>query len=118
MQSEIDVEPFIIMDENIDEVLSLDESLERLLNNPDFQKVFIKHYLGKFVLDKTNLLTRSNVRGGVMEVLVATAYFKSFITDIHQRAIEFRLAKKEELAKKSNSTEEVDKYQPFGDTNE
>lgn len=118
MQNKIDVEPFIVMDTNIDEILSLDESLERLLNNPDFNKVFINHYLGKFVLEKSNLLTRSNLRGGVMEVLVATAYFKSFITEIHQTALEYKRAIAEQNNTSENKDLEVDRYKPFGDTND
>ena len=109
MTNDINVEPFVVMETNIEEILSLDESLSRLLNNPDFQKVFIKHYLGKFILEKSSLLNRSNVRPGIMEALVGTSYFKSFITDIHQRAEEYRL-----VVKKEN----IEDNTPFGDSNE
>ena len=107
MDKGINVEPFMVMDSDIDLILDLDASLQRLLNNPDFKKVFVNHYLGTYVLEKKDLLTRSDVRGGVMEALVATAYFKSYITNIHMRAVEYKTAKKQ--------VDETETTTPFGE---
>lgn len=60
------------------------EALERLLENPDFKLVVLEGYLKEKAVDSVSLLAtdytrRHNVRGAIMEELVAISAFEEYM---------------------------------------
>ena len=60
------------------------EALERLLENPDFKLVVLEGYLKEKAVDSVSLLAtdytrRNNVRGAIMEELVAISAFEEYM---------------------------------------
>jgi hypothetical protein len=74
------------------ELVSIGESMDRLLRNEDFRKVFLDRYLKEDVINEGLGLSRipADRRQLAVDRLMARGFFHSFVNEIIEQAISAR----------------------------
>lgn len=92
MIDKITVEEYNAMKEEDRDNIILLESLDRLLNNPDFKLVFLEHYMRNEAIRNVHLLgdptlflnnkDRENIREDVKEAMIGISRFSAYLRKI------------------------------------